>query len=176
MQDTADVHPDLDGVPCVSLEEARLQLSTRFTKLQSQFASLSLLSREDQRRATHYENVKNELDAVGEDLGRLDYFINLNSHHDADGASVASRDPPSPRNHDPENKVPQHLPQFRGTGADADDFLETLVNRLVAHDMDKSRWTAALLACCTVNADAAWVRENIFSRSWEEAEAIFQDL
>ena len=114
---------------------------------------------------THYDNVKEELDTVAEELTRLEHFFNFNSPHAADGGSTVSRSPPSPRVHASENRLPQHLPQFRGIGSDADDFLESLVNCLVAHNVDKSRWTAALLACCTVNADAAWIRAKLLSLS-----------
>ena len=30
-----------------------------------------------------------------------------------------------------------------------------------------------MLACCTVNADAAWIRAKLLSLSWEDAESIF---
>ena len=79
-----------EDIPRITLEDARQRLSTRFTELQAQFASLSLLSRDDPLRVDHYQDVKQELDAIAEDLTRLDYYNPIPVQVD-DNLSTASQ-------------------------------------------------------------------------------------
>ena len=51
--------------------------------------------------------------------------------------------------------------------------MEVLINTLVAHDVDQSRWKSALLIGCGQVSDAAWVRKNLLSFPWEEAIEMF---
>ena len=66
-------------------------------------------------------------------------------------------------------RLPTDLPKFRGNGDIPDIFIETLGNSLLAHDIDPSRWTSALLLACSEQVDAAWVRENLLNVPWEGA-------
>ena len=71
-------------------------------------------------------------------------------------------------------KLPSNLPRFRGPGiTDADDFLEALSNTLLANSVEATRWTAALLVCCTEASDAAWIKDNVLNLSWDRASATF---
>ena len=66
-------------------------------------------------------------------------------------------------------RLPKDLPKFRRNGDNPDISIETLGNSLLAHDVDPSRWTSALLLACSEKVDAAWVRENLLNVPWEGA-------
>ena len=57
--------------------------------------------------------------------------------------------------------------------SDADEFVESLANHLLADAIDTSRWPHALLKSCAQTSDAAWVKENLLNLSWEDAKDLF---
>ena len=68
----------------------------------------------------------------------------------------------------PDYRLPSNMPRH-SNAVDVDDFLDDLVNVLVANNIHHSRCTFALMACCSTSSDATWVRESLFNLPWEEA-------
>ena len=44
---------------------------------------------------------------------------------------------------------------------------------MIAHYVDESRWTSALLVCCSSSSDAAWVKETLLPLPWSVASLQF---
>ena len=74
----------------------------------------------------------------------------------------------------PDFRLPSSLPKFTA-GLDVDDFLDDLVNTLVANNTHSSRYTSALLACCSTHCDATWVRQVLLNLPWEQAASAFSE-
>ena len=146
-----------------SPKRARAMLAEEVSVLQRKVSSLLVLRGGDGRRA-QLEEFQRELTSRQDDLKVLDAMYDVNSRTAVPpappGLAFATvRD--SAANFS--TRIPTDLPKFRGNGDNPDVFIESLGNSLLAHDVDSSRWTSALLLSCTEQVDAAWVRDNLLS-------------
>ena len=141
-----------DAVEEYSPRRARTLLADEVSTLQKKVSSLLVLRGGDARRI-QLEEFQRELTARQDDLKVLDAMYDvtpptratpqttalLGSAPAVNGAANVSSG----------TRIPTDLPKFRSNGDNPDSFIESMGNSLLAHDVDHSRWTSALLLACT---------------------------
>ena len=176
-----------DPVESLDPRVARQDLVTKIESLQRQLTGLAMLRADDQRRS-RTDPLRGELDTCVSQLNELDQILALTpaplpaSSHSASSLSTPHQDshqdhisfPRTSGSHSSESKLPTNLPKFQ-SGQDVDDFLDGLTNLLIAHNIDETRWSSALIACCSSPGDASWVRQNLIRLPWEPAATAFGD-
>ena len=147
---------------------------------------MAILKASDSRRQ-RIEPLREEIDAFKTQLGELDSMIaytpsvvsmrGQNSSANTPSLPYSAALPGLPLNSGTgfsraDFKLPTNLPEF-SSGKDVDDFMASLVNLLIAHNVDESRWTSALLVCCTSASDASWVKDTLLTLPWSVASEKF---
>jgi len=168
--------------------EARATLVQRVELIQRNLAGIVILKDNDVRRK-RIDPLREEIEFIKSQVNELDTIIaytpasippTSHSHHKSSGSSSARVVDQSKLQNNvntfssPDFKLPSNLPSF-SSGKDADDFIDSLTNLLLAHNVDESRWSSALLVCCCSSSDAAWVRDNLLQLPWRTASQRFLD-
>ena len=157
----------------MSPSKARSTLTDEVVALQRKVSSLLVLRGGDTRRA-QLDDLRRELQERQDDLRVLDsmYDTSVRVVPRQNVASLGAQ-PQDGGNTYHYARLPSDLPKFRGSGSNADAFIESLSNSLLAHGVGISRWTSALRLSCMEQVDAAWVRENVHDKPWAEASQSF---
>ena len=164
--------------------EARAALVLRIEQIQRNLAGLVILKSTDSRRQ-RIDPLRGEIDSVKSQLEELDSIISYSpsplpiresnsssSPQQLLPSSSADLPPSSAKVSRSDFKLPSNLPEF-SSGKDVDDFIASLTNLLIAHNVDESRWTSALLVCYSSSSDAAWVKETLLPLPWSVASLQF---
>ena len=133
----------------MSPSKARSKLTEEVVALQRKVSSLLVLRGGDARR-TQLDDRRRELQERQDDLRVLnsmyDTSVRVALRPNVAGLGAQPQDVGNSFNYSAH--LPSDLPKFRGSGCNADVFIESLGNSLLAHGVNISRWTSALLRCC----------------------------
>ena len=128
------------------------RLSIERKEVQNSISRL-LLQRRTEDRKSQLDTLENHMTDLNREITLVESFMEPIMPRCLPSRDQGSRTGPATT-----FKLPSNLPRFRGPGiTDAHDFLEALSNTLLANSVEATRWTAALLVCCTEASDAAWI-------------------